>query len=173
MTFLRRLFSRLLNWFAQRDNVNLDSPGQPTPSTYELDGSQVVVRFIYSRNKMSASRPKPAAFDPSPHNELSVVHSTGLTDGEVWKIGSHTLGTEPGRTTIYGRADVPVHVLIEQKLRAMRDDDPFERHTSVLGWPSPADPNEAKQLRLLMCLELSQHHGVTLEIPKKNTGVPV
>jgi len=130
-----------------------------------------VARFIYSQNKMSASRPRPAVFDPSPHNELSVVHSTGLTDDEAWKIGSRTLGTEPGRKTIRGRADVPVHVLIEQKLRAMRDDNPFERHTSVLDWPSSNDPNEAKQLRKLICLELSQHPEVTLAIPKATTGI--
>jgi hypothetical protein len=119
---------------------------------------------------ISNSRPKPTAFDPSPHNELSVAHSTGLTDEEIWEIGSHTLGTEPGRTTIYGRADVPVQALIEQLLRAVRDDNPFQRHTSVLGWPSPNDPNEAKQLRKLICLELSQHPEVTLAIPTANTG---
>jgi hypothetical protein len=117
------------------------------------------------------SRPKPTAFDPSPHNELSVAHSTGLTDDQIWEIGSHTRGTEPGRGTIYGRADVPVQVLIEQLLRAVRDDNPFERHTSVLGWPSSDDPNQTKQLRLAICLQLSQHPDVTLALPKTNVAL--
>lgn len=118
----------------------------------------------------STSRPKPAAFDPSPHDELSVVHSTGLTNDEVWKIGSRTLGTEPGRTTIHGRADATVRALMEKKLRALRDDNPFDRHTSVLGWPSSTDPNETKQLRKQICLELSQHPEVTLAIPPADAG---
>jgi hypothetical protein len=41
-------------------------------------------------------RPKPSAFDPSPHDELSVAHSTGLADDEVWTIGARTLGAELG-----------------------------------------------------------------------------
>jgi hypothetical protein len=175
MTFPLQLFSRLLNWLTQREPASPESRGQQTPTPYELDGSQVVARFIFSQRKISklAARPKPSAFDPSPHNELSTVHSTGLADDEVWMIGSHALGAGPERNTIHGRADVPVHALIEQKLRAVRDDNPFERHTSVLGWPSLADPKETKQLRLQICLELSQHPEVTLAIPKSSTAASV
>jgi hypothetical protein len=167
MEFLLRLFSRLLNWLGKRASASSDSPEQRTPTAYELGGSEVVARFICSRShiRKSAARPKPAAFDPSPYNELSVAHITRLIDDEIWKIGSNALGTAPGRTTIHARTDIPVHVLIEQKLRAVRDDNPFERHTSVLGWPSAADPNETKQQRLEICFQLSQHPEVTLAIP--------
>jgi len=55
--------------------------------------------------------------------------------------------------------------LVEQKLHAVRDDDPFERHTSVLGWPALADPNEMKQIRKAICLELSQNPDIEVDIP--------
>jgi hypothetical protein len=143
----------------------LSEPNCPVP--YDLGGGEVVARFIYSRRNLSNStlRPKPTAFDPSPYHELSVAHSTGLTDEQIWEIGSRTLGTQPGRTTIHGRADVTVRALIEQQLRALRDDDRFARHTSVVGWPSSADPDQDKQRRKQICLELSQHPDVILAVP--------
>lgn len=115
------------------------------------------------------ARPKPGAFSPSPHDELSVVHSTGLGDGDVWKIGALTLGTEPPRDKIHGRADIPVKTLVERKLRAIRDDNPFTRHTSVVGWPDSADLDERKQERKQICLELSQDLRVKLVIPDSPT----
>jgi hypothetical protein len=111
------------------------------------------------------ARPKPGAFDPSPHNKLSVVHSTGLPDREVWGIGTRTLGVQPGRDKIHGRADVPVKALVEQKLRTIRDDKPFKRHTSVIGWPETADADLRKQQLKETCLKLSQDPDIKLVIP--------
>jgi hypothetical protein len=129
----------------------------------------VAARFIYSRQHMSKqqARPKASAFYPPHDGQLSVVHSTGLRDHDVWEIGTITLGTQPGRGKIHGRADVPVKAFIERKLRAIRDDNPFERHTSVIGWPESPDPDERKQQRMLICLELSQDPEVRLLIPEE------
>jgi hypothetical protein len=164
--FLLRLCLRLRNWLVPR---NLGNSGlqQDRQVPYELGVKDCVARYIYSRSQIrtSTARPKPAAFDPSPHNELSVVHTTGLSSSEIWRIGCLTLGTQPGRTTIYGKVDIPVMALVEQKLHAVRDDDPFERHTSVLGWPALADPNEMKQIRKAICLELSQNPDIEVDIP--------
>lgn len=115
----------------------------------------------------SSARPKPDAFYPPPDDELSVVHSTGLPDSDVWEIGRlHTLGNQSGRDKICGRADVPVMALAERKLRAIRDDNPFRRHTSVMGWPESGDADEKKQQRKQICLELSQDPTVKLVIPE-------
>jgi hypothetical protein len=97
--------------------------------------------------------------------ELSVVHSTGLTDEEVWAISEQTVGTGPGRSKIYGRADIPVRSIIEVRLRALRDDNPFERHTSVIDWPLGSDGNDAKAQWLQICLELSDDPRVSLLLP--------
>jgi hypothetical protein len=136
----------------------------------ELAASEQVARFIHSKSHISKSqgRPKPAAFDPSPHDELSVVHSTGLPDSEVWQIGTQTLDNQPGRDKIHGRADVPVSVLIKEKLRAMLDNNPFKRHTSVVGWPNPVGPDERKQQRKEICLQLSQNPDIRLVIPESS-----
>lgn len=135
---------------------------------YELSAAELVARFIYSERRINKrlAKPTPDAFYPPPDNELSVVHSTGLPDRDVWAIGRmHTLGTQSGRDAIHGRADVPVNALIERRLRAIRDDNPFERHTKVVGWPEPSNPDERKQQRKLICLELSQDLSVKLIIP--------
>ena len=115
----------------------------------------------------SHARPKPGAFYPPPDDQLSVVHTTGLADSDVWEIGRlHALGSEPPRDKIHGRADLPVKALIDRKLRAIRDDNPFERHTSVVDWPQSSDPDERKQQRTLICLELSQDPAVRLVVPE-------
>ena len=94
--------------------------------------------------------------------ELSVVHSSGLSDPEIWEIGRHALGSEPGRETIYARADAPVRSFMDLILRALRDDKPFRRHTSIIGWPIESDAAETKQKWKLICLQLSEDPRVSL-----------
>jgi len=146
-------------------------PHSPTATTvpYELSAGELVARFIYSERRINKLRtqPMPDAFYPPPDDELSVVHSTGLPDQNVWEIGKlHALGNQAVRDKIHGRADVPVKAFIDRKLRAMRDDNPFERHTSVIGWPNSEDPDQRKQQRKLICLELSQDPTIKLVLPE-------
>ena len=75
-----------------------------------------------------------------------------------------TLGLDPGRDKIYGRADVSVRALIEKGLRAVRDDARFRRHTSVKR-PELSDADEAKRLRKQLCLELSTDPETKLLLP--------
>lgn len=129
-----------------------------TSEGYELGPRDLVSRFIYSSKTLikSQGRVRPSAFSPEPHPKLSVLHSSGLEDHEVWKCGQRTLGTKRGRDKIYGRADITVGKLIAQELKAIRDDDPFERHTSVVGWPQSDDADRRKADIKAICLELSQ-----------------
>jgi hypothetical protein len=133
-----------------------------------LEPGELVTRYVYSRNNIrkTQARPKPGAFNPSPHNELSVAHSSGLSASEIWDLGTQTLRTEPGREKIYARADAPVQSFMDVKLRAFRDDDPFKRHTSVVDWPIGSDPNETKELWKLIALELSEDHRINLAVPE-------
>jgi hypothetical protein len=168
MRFLLRLLLRCLSWIVPGSQGNrANSPVPEDAVSGELDQNDLVARFIYSRGHMRVSdlRPKPAAFNPSPHKELSVVHSTGLVDQDIWAIGMQTLGTQPGRSRIYGRADVPVYALKEKDLRVIRDNRPFDRHTSVTDWPRGKDEDETKQIWKQICLELSQHPAVRLALP--------
>ena len=145
------------------------NPVQEKPFVpHELAATELVARFIYSSSQMSKTngRIKTSAFNPSPYDELSVVHSTGLSDSEVWNIGLLTLTTEPGRRTIYGRANIPVAALVEQALKAILDNKPFSRHTSVVGWPKSSNENEQKELRKAICLELSQNPAIKLVVPE-------
>jgi hypothetical protein len=170
MKFLRKLFLRWANWLETKlRRPSAEREGEPLGVSRELAVDELVARFIYSRNHMSPlhGRPKPEAFQPPSDKPLSVVHSTGLSDHDIWEIGRlHALGNQPGRDKIRGRADVPIKALIEKKLCAIRDDNPFKRHTSVVGWPVSADADERKRQRLAICLELSQDPDIKLVIPE-------
>lgn len=113
----------------------------------------------------SRKRPKPVAFIPPPSGELSTIHITGLADTTIWEIGRNTLGEQRGRDKIYARADIPVKQLLEQKLRAVLDNKPFKRHTSVLGWPEESDANQRKERWLEIGVTLSASPEVFLVIP--------
>lgn len=124
-------------------------------------------RFVFSDKNIQKGkhRPKPSAFIPPSDRKLSVVHTSGLSDAEIWTIGKQTLGGGISRGTIYARADVHVQSLLEVELRAIRDDKPFKRHTSVIGWPSRADEGETKALWKQIALTLSEDARLTLVIP--------
>ena len=68
---------------------------------------------------------------------LSVYQITGLGDDEIWTLGRNVLQEHP-QPRLYGRADVRVGAVHDQKLKAIRDDDP-PRHVNVVGWPNYAD----------------------------------
>jgi len=123
--------------------------------------------MLYTKSHFSTlnKRSKPAAFNPAPHNSLSVVHITGLDDRAVWEVGRNTLGKQRGRGKIYARVDVPVEQFLKQKLRAVLDNKPFKRHTSVMGWPEETDPNQRKERWKEISVALSASPEVVLVIP--------
>lgn len=158
MKFLQMLLMRLLNSLRNFLRINWGMKEAHTSEGYELKPHDLVSRFIYSSGaiRKQHSTAKPSAFNPEPHPKLSVLHSTALSDEEIWKFARQTLGTQRGRDKIYGRADLFVASLIANRLKAIRDEDPFERHTSVVGWPQNNDPNQRKADIKAICLELSQ-----------------
>ena len=94
-----------------------------------------------------------------------MAHSSGLVDTQVWPLAVGTLIDEPGRDTVYARADIPVRELFPHKLRAVRDDSPFERHSIVVGWPESDDQDKRKEQCKLICLQLSQCDEIKLLVP--------
>ena len=131
----------------------------------QLADAERVSRFLFSRkNDFSPSRKlvKPSAFDPYPYNELSVAHSTGLTEAEVWAVGE-LVREACGRPVVYACADIDVAHISEQKLRAMRDDQPFQRHTNVLGWPSLENKDDQKRLCKGIATQLASRASLTLK----------
>ena len=164
MAFLQPLLTRFGGWLANRARRRTSRAAE---MSVPLPDQDTVTRLLYTKSHFSrqTNRPKPAAFDPSPHTELSTMHITGMTSDAVWRHSEHALGDQPGRQAILSRADVPVALLTAEKLRAVRDDDPFERHTLVLGWPEIEDANERKAAWKQICLHLSQSDAVRLVLP--------
>lgn len=163
------MLSRCANWILREWPKRLgkaDSEDLPVPRV--LAPNELVTRFICSEShiRKKKARPKPSAFNPSPHIELSVAHTSGLPNAEIWDLGKQTLGSEPGREKLHGRADVQVQSFVDVRLRTLRDDRPFKRHTCVVDWPLGSDANETKELWKQITLELSEDSRVTLVLPK-------
>jgi hypothetical protein len=158
---------RSANWLATSIRHKRPDSTEPAVVSGDLSGDHTVARFIYSKRHFTPTtrRPKPGAFDPGKYAELSVAHSTGLVDSQVWPLAVATLVDEPGRSTVYARADILVRALFTHKLRAVRDDNPFERHSKILGWPEVNDQDKRKEQIKLICLQLSQCDEITLLIP--------
>lgn len=124
-----------------------------------LASHELVTRFITTEKniakdpeKPGAYRPRRNAFEPPADLELSTAHVTELTDDEIWSVAR--LALTPKRRKIYARADLAVAEYEKKKLTATRDNDLFERHTVVTGWPNPPDPDQRKAQTLALGLEL-------------------
>jgi hypothetical protein len=157
MKFLRIFSAPLRNWFATLKPAKAASLG-------DLGPQETVCRFIYTeKNITSKKKPRPNAFEPPDDRQLSTAHSTNLSNDSIWLLARKTLG--PNRRKVFARADLLVQDLIEQSLRAIRDDDPFERHTIVIGWPDSPDDDERKAKTKEICLALCHAPSMNLELP--------
>lgn len=94
-----------------------------------------------------------------------MAHIDGLSDSGIWSLALETLTTEPGRSTVYARADIPITELLPHGLRVVRDDNPFERHSAVVGWPDSKDRNKRKEECKRIGLLLSQCEEIMLVVP--------
>jgi hypothetical protein len=66
------------------------------------------------------------------------------------------------RRPVLARADFPDAVLSDSPLSFVRDDDPFDRHGNLVGWPTGTD-DEAKLRRKELSTVLAA--GSTLRLP--------
>lgn len=123
------------------------------------DPGDILARFLLQKShfKRSENRPTPEAFMPPTDLKLSVYVVTDLSDTAVWDLGRGVLSQHP-QPRLYGRADVTVGAVHDQKLKAFRDDDP-PRHVNVVGWPSYSD---RKDLLKSIAQELASGASLTL-----------
>jgi len=168
MKFLQTFFARLISWFATRKLTDKVGAGVGTFKG-RLAATELVTRFIFTKSNFArdkdnpaAYRPKRNAFEPPDDLELSTAHVTELADNEIWSVGRLTL--TPARRKIYARADHKVADYEKSKLVATRDNDPFERHTVVTGWPNPPDPDARKSQILATCLELCHADSLNMVV---------
>jgi hypothetical protein len=86
---------------------------------------------------------KTAAFMPDPYEELSTIAIEGMDEASIWEVVR--LACASGRPAI-GRGDFQAKSL-RSPLYAEIDNQGFERHTSIKGWPSgPERKAERKSL---------------------------
>ena len=126
--------------------------------TGELHGAESVTRFLHSSRDWSnlAKRAKPSAFDPgSRYDEISAAHISGLEERVVWELSRRTLSGQPGRQAVLARADLKVEAVLRLDLKAIRDNDPFERHTAIRGWQNETRKSTALALSLAADLHVA------------------
>ena len=141
MRFLRRFWTALRGYLSREEVASHRADGRSSlaPDSELNDRDDVLARFLLQKNhfKRAENRATPDAFMPPPDLQLSVYQITNVPEDKVWALGRAVLKEHP-QPRLYGRADVRVGAVHEQKLKALQDDDP-PRHVNVVGWPSYAD----------------------------------
>lgn len=118
-------------------------------ATKNVDDSERISRFLLSKRWFSKEKQsvKFNAFMPPKNLELSVACTESMQEEAVWSIGRKVVTLHPGDVTLYGRADFGAKTIREQDLQIKRDDQPFEGHANVFGWP--ANDESAQQMKAL------------------------
>jgi hypothetical protein len=135
--FLKRFWTALQGCLGPKAAAPLSPPIHAGGELTNAD--EVLARFLLQKNhfKKAANRATPEAFMPPPDLKLSVYLVTDLAETEISTLGKSVLHEHP-QPRLYGRANIRVGIVQDQKLKAFRDDDP-PRHVNVIGWPSYAD----------------------------------
>jgi len=123
------------------------------------DPADVLSRFLFQQRhfKRAENRAVPEAFMPPTDLQLSTFLTTGMVAANIWDLGKEALTSHP-QPRLYGRADLDVGAVQEQKLKALRDDNP-DRHVSVVGWPTYSN---GKDLIKIIAQELARSSRLTL-----------
>jgi len=122
----------------------------------DVPASERISRFIPHKNQVNRAtgQVKADAFIPSKKVPLqkSVCCSSHYNDEQLWQIAEAHLGLSrtktPEKQTLYGRADVEARIITNAGLNIDRDDQPFDGHANILGWPS--DGKMQRELALLI-----------------------
>jgi hypothetical protein len=136
MRFLNRLWIILTGYFRAATNPKLS-----------LDA--LLNRFLTHKNQFSSERVKQSAFMPR-NMELSVFHTNGLKDDQIWILGERYVSPN-----IYGRAEITHAAVSDLGLKVELDNKP-QRHANIIGWP--AQKSEQK----LYALKLAEESSLSL-----------
>jgi hypothetical protein len=114
---------------------------------WPVHSGENLARYIFSRNHFTVFPPRVKfnAFLPPADLELSVFRITGLTEDQIWTIGTTRVATTRGKTP-KARGDVKA-ASVKNGLSVQRD-PLVERHAIVIGWPSEPSARQllAKEL---------------------------
>lgn len=96
---------------------------------------EFLARYIVYGNHIRADNTvKPDAFVPSPHAQLSVTRHLGLTDNDIWMIGTKVAKHRERELT--GHVDVAcLHYRKEQLCVRSSPLPNNPNHADVIGWP--------------------------------------
>lgn len=117
------------------------------------DGERLARMILTERHVRKDARteevtPKPEAFLPYKHVELSVIRHRDLTEGELWKIG-HEVAAKRERP-LMGRGDFSARDARAQNLDVVPAEGPElpRNHADLIGWPpeKPAQMLRAAQI---------------------------
>lgn len=121
---------------------------------YEIVGREQISRLLFQSGNFSRQKKvvKASAFQPPPDGQLSVAHTQGLSEPEILDIARLVLEQrrlQNPNASYYGRADFLASEVLNavgstpgleaMEIRIIRDDEGFEGHSTIRGWP--ADEN--------------------------------
>lgn len=103
-------------------------------------GSAQVARFLFHRDHYAPSKAiaRPRAFLPGPDGKTSVAEITNMSAEAVMAL-SVVVG-RLRRRDAKAHAELDVSAVESAGLTFVRDDNPFERHGNLTGWPQDPGP---------------------------------
>lgn len=115
----------------------------------KLTDDEIVARFVlFSKWVRSSDQTiRPDAFMPPPDKKFSVTRHKGISKNKLWKHGK-TVAKERDKT-LYGRADIRVSDVRDQKIKALPDPILLKNwnHACLTDWPEkPFQKTIAQQL---------------------------
>lgn len=114
------------------------------------DGERLARVVLTNKHvRKESMTPKPEAFLPFKHVELSVIRHRELNEGELWEIG-YDVAAKRGRPLV-GRADFTALNARLQNLDVVPSEGPElpRNHANIVGWPSE------KPAQMLRAVELA------------------
>ena len=97
--------------------------------------------------------------------DISVFHISGLSEGEVWKIGWEYVQTD--KLPILARADLFASDVYDNNLEVIPDIQSHERHANITNFPVEREKNKTEDRKLRRAIARKLALASELVMPPK------
>ena len=114
--------------------------------TTEVEGTGSFVRYAKESDKIRKKGVHHKLFEPTKSGKLSVQNVDGLEYSEIVKIGIRV--AQMDNKWLYGWAKLTRDAFEDAKLQVCIDNEPWDGHTTISGWPEERNIRLDKQKSL-------------------------
>ena len=112
-----------------------------------VDPNEELARFAVEKSYYRADNTvRHNAYMPDQKKAVSVFRQIGLSEAEIWELGTVYVGARRNRPLL-GRAVIHAFHVLSQEL-SVEIVEPPPRHADILGWPYEHEKQKEKALEL-------------------------